>query len=66
MGMKDFTTHLLNLEEGVFVRENPFDITSVRIRRVVAKIDAARDEADRLEKELDVLVLDLNERMKRK
>lgn len=62
-GAKDFTSHLLSFEEGLFVREHPFDIASVRVKRAVGSINATRAELERLEAQLEEHVQELNKRM---
>lgn len=62
---KDFTSHLLSFDEGIYVRAHPFDIVVVKVKRTIAQINETRAQLEQLEAKLDSHVADLNERMKK-
>lgn len=62
---KDFTTHLLSFEETIFVREHPFDITCVKVKKTINQINAAREVLENLEATLKDQVAALTDRMKK-
>lgn len=63
---KDFTSHLLSFEEGMFVREHPFDIVCVKVKRTIAQINETRAALEQLEDKLEGHVADLTKRMEKK
>lgn len=57
-----FDTHLLNFEENWFVRDHPFDITCVKVKRLVKEVSDAEDALDLKRKVLEDAVRAMNAR----
>lgn len=57
-----YETHHLSLEELWYVREHPFNVKVVAVKRLVSELDAAEAEVAKLRKRLDGAVAEMNER----
>ncbi len=62
---KDFTSHLLSFEEGIFANDHPFDVYVVRVKRSIRAINNLRDQLEEAEVRLEEETVGLRERMKK-
>lgn len=62
---RDFTSHLLSFEEGVFANEHPFDMYVVRAKRSIRAINNLREQLEEVEAQLEEEMVGLRERMKK-
>ena len=62
---RDFTSHLLSFEEGVFAKEHPFDMYVVRAKRSIRAINNLREQLEEVEAQLEEEMVGLRERMKK-
>lgn len=57
-----FNTHRLNMEEVWYAREHKFDVRVVKVKKLVAELDALEDQVETKQKELDAAVNEMNMR----
>jgi hypothetical protein len=60
-----FNSHLLNLEEVWFIREHPFDVKAVKVKKLATEINSLEDLLEQKRQELDTAVEDMHTRMKK-
>lgn len=59
-----FDTHLLSMEEVWFVRDNPINIASVKVRKAVREVEELEELLEEKRKVLEEAVKVLDSRMK--
>lgn len=57
-----YESHHLSLEEQWFVRDHPFNIKVVAVKRIIAELDEAEAEVARIRRRLEVAVTEMNTR----
>lgn len=60
--MPKYDTHHLNLEETWYVRDHPYDIKVVAVKRLVRALDIAEAEAAVARQMLEKAIAEMNER----
>lgn len=56
-----FNTHLLSMEEVWYVRDHPFNVKCVKVKKLVLDIDAAEKVLEDLRAQMDSAVEEMNE-----
>lgn len=62
---KDFTSHLLSFEEGIFANDHPFDVYVVRTKRNIRAINTLREQLEEVEAQFEEEMVGFRERMKK-
>lgn len=59
------TSHLLTFDEQQWIKDHPFDIRAVRVKKLCAKVVELEDALSLARDELDTLVASMDERMRK-
>jgi hypothetical protein len=57
------TSHLLTFDEQQWIKDHPFDVRAVRVKKLCVKVVALEDALASARDELDMLVSSMDERM---